>query len=545
MADLTDFLGRRHAHPSGSIGTGATPVVAPAVPMPGRRWQTRVLVPALLVLGLAALLAIAGRSALTPALAVRVLPVIVKADGSAGGTDGGGAGAGELVSQAAGWIEADPYAVSVPALSEGVVREVLVLEGDAVEAGDVVARLIDEDARIALGGAEAELAEAEAELQSARAELAAAQTRWDNPVDREGLVAGTRAMLDEARAELAQLPAMIGERAARAGEMRDELERKERLAEIRGVAAGELARLRLRLEAEEAGLEAARKNEGVLRAKVAQREAELRAATEELRLRVDEARMLALARAGVSLAEARVGRARWARDEAALRLARTEVVAPVAGVVLERIAEPGSRVMLGGEGGGGAILRLFDPGKLQVRADVPLAEASGVGPGQRAEVVVDALPERVFEGVVTRVVGQANIQKNTLQVKVALRDPAPQLRPEMLARVRLFGRGPEGGAAAAGAGSAGPERVLAPRAGLFEVAGDAARAWVVDKARSAATLRQVALAPGAGSGSGEWVRVESGLWPGDQLIEPGTPGLREGRRVRVAGEVPGEDDHGA
>ena len=82
--------------------------------------------------------------------------------------------------QAPGWVEPEPDLVACTALADGVVRELLVLEGDHVESGQIVARLVDDDARLAHDRAVAMLALAEASLESARAEVV------------EGLAAGDR-----------------------------------------------------------------------------------------------------------------------------------------------------------------------------------------------------------------------------------------------------------------------------------------------------------------------------------------------------------------
>jgi multidrug efflux pump subunit AcrA (membrane-fusion protein) len=68
---------------------------------------------------------------------------------------------------AAGWIEPDPFPIEVVALTGGVVREVLALEAQPVRAGQVVAKLIDDDARLALAAAQAVVQAAEAELAGA------------------------------------------------------------------------------------------------------------------------------------------------------------------------------------------------------------------------------------------------------------------------------------------------------------------------------------------------------------------------------------------
>ena len=84
------------------------------------------------------------------------------------------------------------------------------------------------------------------------------------------------------------------------------------------------------------------------------------------------------------------------------------------------------------------IVHLYQPDKLQVRADVPLASAAMVGVGQRAEIVVDVLPNQIFKGTVTRFVHRADLSKNTIEAKVQIHDPSLLLKPDMLARVRIL-----------------------------------------------------------------------------------------------------------
>jgi multidrug resistance efflux pump len=101
-----------------------------------------------------------------------------------------------------------------------------------------------------------------------------------------------------------------------------------------------------------------------------------------------------------------------------------EIRSPIDGMVMSRLTEPGSKVVVISDNPGSArVLSVYDPRKLQVRVDVPLAETGKVGVGQQADIVVDVLPDRNFSGTVTRVLHEANIQKNTLEVKVAIENP--------------------------------------------------------------------------------------------------------------------------
>ena len=311
--------------------------------------------------------------------------------------------------QAPGWVEPDPYPTFVTALTNGVIDKLLVLEGESVEAGQVVAEMVDDDARLAVARAEAELARRTAHLEAAR-------TDWDNPVALERAVAVNKALLAEAQAELEQLDATITQQHARQMELQAAYDRVSKL-KPNAVAQLEVDQARYQLDAQRALVEATKKQRHLLEAKQDRYEAEVKAAEADLRLRVDQ-------RKAVDEAEAAVNDAKAALDEAKLRLERMKVVSPVFGVVIDRMVAPGSKVMFDMDSPHSAhVVHLYDPNRLQVRVDVPLADAAHVGVGQPARVIVDVLPEKEFNGRVTRFVHEADIGKNTVEVKVAIEDP--------------------------------------------------------------------------------------------------------------------------
>lgn len=390
--------------------------------------------------------------------------------------------------QAPGWIEPAPFAVTVPALAEGVVSEVVVLEGERIQAGQVVARMIDDDARLLLRAVEATVGERAADVELAKATLATSESQV--PIERIA-----------------------------AEELRDEVTRKRELVGAGGIAVGEFRRMEIRLRGLEAKVESAERRVGEARASLAQAES---------------ARDTALV----------------AKDEAVLRLARMEVRSPVGGVVLARLVEPGSRISMGnknGDGGSmsGAVLRVYDPATLQVRVDVPLADAAKVGVGARAVVTTEALAEQSFTGVVSRVVHEANIQRNTVQFKVALDAPSPVLKPEMLTRVKLHGpttrsssRPSEtSGGAAGDSDGASWGTMLVPTSAVTPAGEGKGRVWIVDFGGGSplARLRDVTTAPSSDQG---YVTVTSGLQLTDRVIldAPPPPAIRDGTRLRILGE---------
>ena len=137
--------------------------------------------------------------------------------------------------------------------------------------------------------------------------------------------------------------------------------------------------------------------------------------------------------------QARIKGAEVDLEKAELAYSRTKITAPADGRVLALMAAPGQKKMVGMDAeDSSTIAVLYDPEHLQVRVDVPLGDAAGLGVGQRAKIRCNLLPDMVFEGEVTRIEGSADLQRNTLQAKVRIENPSEKLRPEMLCRVEFF-----------------------------------------------------------------------------------------------------------
>jgi HlyD family secretion protein len=511
---------------SAQQGAGGSRGRAERVPMPARKWKSRVALPVALLIATAGVFGMAMREVLQPVRSVRVAAVVVK-DGVAAPA------AGVVVTQAPGWVEADPFPVSVSALADGVVAEVLVLEGERVEQGQVVARLVPDEARFALDRAEAVLLEREAALASARAAHQEAQSNWEHPIELTRRLKTAEAELAEKRSQLERWPSDLAAAEAHAVYLEAEFKRTEPLFE-RGQANDiELVQARQAHERQQAVVESVRRQEPILEAQIRLLEAEVEAAEEDLRLRIADTRALAETEATVQRAKASVASARANRDDAALRLERMEVRTPAAGVVMTRLAEPGSKLMLGGDNPHSAqVVRLYDPQHLQVRVDIPLVDAAKVGLEQPAEVVVDVLPDRVYRGRLTRVVHEADVQKNTLQVKVAIEDPTPELKPEMLARARFLAMAkstPGNGGPGTGTGS---QRLFVPEGTVFE-AGGGSYVWLADQVENVAHRQQVSLGTARLDG---WVAVEAGLNPGDRVILDPPADLATGQRIEMIQE---------
>jgi multidrug efflux pump subunit AcrA (membrane-fusion protein) len=493
------------------------------VPAPRSRWLTRTLIPAAIFTLALGMLVYASWDRLVPATSVRVVPVVVKAVQ--------GQEAGRVTVQAPGWVEPDPHPHFASALTAGIVEAVLVLEGEEVRRDQIVARMVDDDAELALARAEATLAQRQAALEAARASLRAAERTIEHLIGPRQAEASAEESLAEIDAKMTKLSADLLVTRAQAAEIQDELTRKSSLVDSRAVSEADVRRLELRLEAQTAAVQATEAQREVLQAQRSQATADLTAARQSLELLIDEHEQVELAQAKVREAEAWVELSKTARQEAQLRLDRMLVRAPADGIVMVRLASPGSKLTLEGPEHSAHVVHIYDPSRLQVRVDVPLADAASVGLEQPAEIVVEVLPDRVFRGRVSRVVHEADIAKNTVEVKVAIDDPIPQLKPEMLARVRFLAI-----EEAATGEAALRQRIFAPNE-LLRTAGDGSTNALVigqiEDGRGLVELRQLVLGTARLDG---WREVATGLRPGDLLVADPSATLESGDRVRVLGE---------
>lgn len=493
-----------------------------SVPLPPSRWPTRIALPTAIVAIATALLLRASASTLLPPPEVAGTPVLLRLAEPAAPAAPETRGASGPAVQAAGWIEPLPFPIAVSSLVEGVVAEVRVLEGEEVRRGETIAFLIADDARIALAAAEAAVAGAAAELELRRAERRRAEETLETLSGPERRLRVAEARLAAAHAERDRAEGEA--RVARSGleSIDDELRRKRPLVEAGAVAEAEIVRLELAREGLAASLASIAARQTAAEAASLEARAELDAARVDRDRLIDERAAVAVARAAEGSASAALRAAESARDAARLALERTEIRSPIDGVVLARLVAPGSSVS---PREGPPVVTLYEPARLQVRADVANADIALVGRGMPATVTAEALPGTTIAGTVRLVTAQADIQKNTVQVKIELHDPPAALVPEMLCRVRIGGG--EGGGA--GGAVSRRQRLLAPEALLR---GDRALVALPDRDGIAIVESRAIERGGAEKG---WIEIRSGLRPGELLVDPDR--VAPGARVRVRNAI--------
>lgn len=117
---------------------------------------------------------------------------------------------------------------------------------------------------------------------------------------------------------------------------------------------------------------------------------------------------------------------------------RVRIAAPVDGVTTRLGAREGIYVTPATH-----MASIADLNRLWLVADVFERQAAWVTPGQRAQVLLDHLPGRVWEGSVDYVYPTLDASTRTLRVRIRFDNPGESLRPNMFARVTLFSRNSE------------------------------------------------------------------------------------------------------
>jgi HlyD family secretion protein len=219
----------------------------------------------------------------------------------------------------------------------------------------------------------------------------------------------------------------------------------------------------------------------------------------------------------ISLAKYQEASARAKNIEEQIK--NTKVRAPFDGVIIVKNGEVGETVSLFGaqtSRKSGPIFVVADFDEFEVEADVSESNIAKIEPGQPAEISLDAVPERKYQGKLRQVVPTADRQKATIGVKVSLLDPDDKVYPEMSARVTFLRT----------AGAADPVKVTVPASAVVERGGRPVT-FVVDAGRVREAPVETVPLPGG------LLEVRSGLSGGETVVLSPPEGLAEGGPIRV------------
>jgi len=183
------------------------------------------------------------------------------------------------------------------------------------------------------------------------------------------------------------------------------------------------------------------------------------------------------------------------------RLARTstisntmQVLAPQDGTVTSLNVREGIFVSPATE-----IMSLVDLSSVWLQAEVYESQTDWVGKGQSAEARLNYLPGEIFSGRVDYVYPVLDPKTRTLQVRLRFDNPGERLKPNMYARVTIFGK-------------SHPGALSVPREALIR--GQDTDRVVIALGDGSYTVHEVI----SGIESGDWVEIVAGLKAGDKVV---------------------------
>ena len=273
------------------------------------------------------------------------------------------------------------FKVEVKSKASGEVLKFDYEEGDRVEKGDLLIQLDESDERRNVAKANAEKSSSNAKLMKAKTALLLQETKYKTDLQT------ARSAVESAQASL--------------DESKDKLKRQKDLFE-KNFAARET-------------LDSAETDYKVNKEKLIQSKTQVQVA-------VDSIYDITMKKNEIELAKADVERANITLEEAQERLDETEIFAPIAGVIIEKLVEQGQIIASGisNVSGGTALATLADMSRLFIIADVDETDIGAVKLGQSVTITADAFPGKSFQGKVQRIAPQGKVEKSITIFKVKI-----------------------------------------------------------------------------------------------------------------------------
>ncbi len=204
------------------------------------------------------------------------------------------------------------------------------------------------------------------------------------------------------------------------------------------------------VESAEANLSAAQANANLARENMVKAEKDYERTRELFERSLESQAVLDTVYAAAEVEKARrqsaldqVEQAKAALRQARDALAKTTIYAPMSGTISKLNKEVGE-IALGSQFQEDVILELSNLDGMEALVDIDENDIVSVSIGDEAEIEVDALPDVKLKGRVTEIANSAKSsgqgttdQKTEFEVKVAITDPVPELRPGMTASAEI------------------------------------------------------------------------------------------------------------
>ena len=191
------------------------------------------------------------------------------------------------------------------------------------------------------------------------------------------------------------------------------------------------------------------------------------------------------------------------------RVSKAAILAPFSGTIGLRQVSVGDYVK---EGQDMVNLESLDPLKVDFR--LPELALSQVKDGQALQVVLDAIPDKAYDGRVYAINPLIDANGRSIVIRAHVSNRDGKLRPGMFARVRLFTSEPK-------------DTAVIPEESIFPVGDDKYVFKVVD---GLAARQKVEI----GQRLEGRVEIVSGLGAGDIVVTAGQLKIRDGAPVRIA-----------
>jgi HlyD family secretion protein len=298
---------------------------------------------------------------------------------------------------ASGRIDGD--VVDLSTKRSGRIVEIKVREGDTVKAGQVLVVLDSEQDEASVDQQKAKLISDKRNVDQLRRQLDTYKEKIrQSQLYVEQSKSLSPAQVKEAEANVATSKAELVRSQAELEQSRIDAQRYPVLAQ-RGAVPKQLAeQYTTKLGIAEASVDANKRRVAAAEASLAQARTQLQnpkikeADRKTLERQADEVK------AQIAAAEAQVNAGQAEVRYAKANLEDLTIVAPIAGTILTRAAEPG-RVIAAGQ----TVLTMVDLSKLYLRGFVPVGDVGRVKVGQQAKVLIDSHPDQPIPAEVIRV----------------------------------------------------------------------------------------------------------------------------------------------
>jgi HlyD family secretion protein len=331
--------------------------------------------------------------------------------------------------------------VNVSPKTSGVLKQLLVKEGDFVKPGQIVAYMDNSNIQGQLLQSQGNLAAAQANLNkliagSRSQDIAQAQAQVDEATaSLQKLVAGNRSQ------DIAQAQANLNKVQATYRQAAEDLRRNQKLQAQGAISQQALSLARSTHDSAQAQVDQSQQALNLLKAgsrseDIAQARSVLNQRQQALNLLKAGSRPedIAQSRAQVMAAQGAVAIVQRSIDDTVIR-------APFAGIIARKYADPGAFVAPTTAGSAvtsatsSSILSLASTN--EIVAQVAEASIAQIRVGQVATIKLDAYSSKTFTGKVTQVATQSLVQQNvtSFEVKVSVADPQRLLHAGMNATV--------------------------------------------------------------------------------------------------------------